>query len=321
MANTLPTKAATYVADRALEITTKIIDEANITVTAYNIPSANLESIHIADELTGLAPSVVLRPLAMGIYNDLVAGEWSDPVTLASALTAGQGVKVTLAQADPIIAKKILGVQVGFLRSAGEKIKVIGQRAIPSKFLRSGKVPDQPFSFTIDAYKEGWAEIDELEQSAAAKMYGSIPKLFGFGLGEDGIKYMSTKESFESKTDSVTSKFLTGASSGIKFSVNPADAKQLERVLRALGFNFSGDHADLGAPLQGSPIVIPFDMDIPYITTNLQNRLFAWGISAETLAEATISASLNKKDAFEIDLPWYKSTYIHQNSQVTYSRV
>ncbi len=309
-------KARTYLADESLEITTKQFDPTKITVAAFTPTTARKNKIVPVKKLTGLTPAIKVRPIFLGEYSDPVAGNWSDPIVLGTALTAGQGVRIVVDQTDPIWAKKIAGVQLAIAKAAGETYFVAGIEPLLPQYLRFAKVPDVQQVFYIDTYEEGWAELSDLKEAAPAKAYGCLPQSFNFGLGDDAFTFPHKVESFDSNTDSVTSKFKTGMTFGVKVKVNPADSGQLKNVLDRIGYNFYNENnGNSGAPLEVTPTTMIFDTDIPFMSGQERNRLVAWGVTAKSSNDAELSAAIKKKDAFDMEFMWYKSPYFHQSYQ------
>jgi hypothetical protein len=248
--------------------------------------------------------------------NNIGATVVSASATIGSGLS-GTGKGVKLAVPASVFAGKPAAIQVFGQRANSEPFYLVGQKPIPTDFLWKDLAPNAPVNLYFAGMPTGLEPTtDDFGVGGTDTVYGVKNQVFNFGLGDNAIQIAHTPESFDSMTDAVMYRFKTGATTKVTVSVNPADEDQLENVLRRIGYKYYGNReANYGAPLDSVPSAMFFDMNIPYITSSAQNRIFLFGVTSETLDEAAIEAALKKKDPFNITFNFQKTPFIHASRQ------
>lgn len=319
MSNTLPVQARFYVPDSPTVAAPTLVAG---NLTGYTPTVNELDELPRTNRLPWNAetPKAKYRLFGLDPYGNPAPTDWSSEIAKAAALGAGEALQISIPSAQQ--ANRPIAVQVAV--SSGGTNPFYAQPPVPLNgfSMRSNSSPADPLIIKIAGKPSGNEPIDTDLPGPAPTVKGAKSKLFNFGLGDDGLGILHKLAKFESRTDAIDTTFLTGGTSGITFSVNPADSAQLENLLPFFGYRLIGGAArSWGAPLESTQNVICVDLDIPYVNSSLQNRLFLFSMGARTIEDATLSAALLKKEPFTISLNFVKTQYIHQAHQIVYTNL
>jgi hypothetical protein len=303
--------------------TTLSIAAADLAGYAYT--QKELEDIAPSDRWNAQTPSVRLALLGLTANKIPKWTALSAAAVKASALTSGQGLRVTIKLAN--LANKPLAVGVFVANAAGAEHYLADIYPIPAESLRGNAAHGSDYTVDIarrpNSNQPSASEITSKLSNNNLTVYGVITYKPDLGLGPDGASLITTPESFTSSTNGTTSTFAPSLGAKVQLSINPATEGQLEELMKIMGFSVTGgSKMKGGSPESFTPEVDVLDFDLsPYINASGRNRVMVFGVANKTTEESTLQKAFNSKEPTSVTLNVLPTDFIPVQNLISYSRI